>query len=239
MNPDILISFHRASVGYGRVSVLEDLDFVVTRGDFVGLLGANGSGKSTILRTILGILPPLSGRVEIHRIGDRPPVIGYVPQRESLDPIFRLSSYEVALMGVYGRTRPGRPIATGEKDWVRQCLEETGAGNLSDRLFASLSGGQKQRVLMARALATRPDFLVLDEPTAGIDASATQAIMGVLDNLHRQPHLTILMVSHELETVRRHAREVIWLHEGRVLQGDVATLLTREKIEEVLALNFA
>jgi ABC-type Mn2+/Zn2+ transport system ATPase subunit len=238
VSADPLITFENVAVGYGRLAVLKELSFAIARGGFVGLLGANGSGKSTILRTILGILPPLAGRVRIHSINDRPPVVGYVPQRESLDSIFLMSGFEVALMGVYGRVGPGRAVRAAEKQWVRQCLEETGAGGLAHQLFSRLSGGQKQRVLVARALATRPDVLVLDEPTAGIDAAATQGVLEVLERLHARDGITVLLVSHDLEVVRRRAREVIWLHQGRALQGPVATLLTREKIEEVLELQF-
>jgi ABC-type Mn2+/Zn2+ transport system ATPase subunit len=116
-------------------------------------------------------------------------------------------------------------------------LRETGADHLSRRLFSQLSGGQKQRVLIARALATKPDFLLLDEPTSGIDAAARQAIMDLLRRIHQQQGLTILMASHDLPIVRAYANDVIWLHNGNVLQGPVAELLTPEKIEEILDLE--
>jgi ABC-type Mn2+/Zn2+ transport system ATPase subunit len=103
--------------------------------------------------------------------------------------------------------------------------------------FSQLSGGQKQRVLVARALAVKPDFLLLDEPTAGIDAAAAQSILELLRRIHEQQKLTVLMVNHDLAAVRQCAREVIWLHEGRVLQGSARELLTREKIEEILKLQ--
>jgi len=143
----------------------------------------------------------------------------------------------VVLMGTCGRVRPGRRISHAEKEWVHQCLRETGADHLSRKLFSELSGGQKQRVLIARALVTKPDFLLLDEPTAGIDAAARQAIMDVLKGIHEQQQLTILMASHDLPIVRTYAQRVIWLHQGSVLQGSVSELLTAEKIEEILDLE--
>src|SRR5207237_3092675 len=148
-------------------------------------------------------------------------VLGYMPQRESLDPIYPLSSFEVVLMGVCGRVKPGLRISGTEKNWAQQCLRETGADQLSRKLFSELSGGQKQRVLIARALATKPDFLLLDEPTAGIDVAARQAVMEVLRRIHEQQQLTILMASHDLPIVRSYAQRVIWLHQGNVLQGSV------------------
>jgi len=233
-----ILSLEHVGVGYGRRVVLPDVNLSLRRGSFTGLLGANGSGKSTLLKTVLGILPPLEGRIVFHPVNGRAPVQGYMPQRESLDPIYPLSSFEIVLMAACGRVGPGRFINRGERNFARQCLAETGATDLAPKLFSQLSGGQKQRVLMARALATKPDFLLLDEPTAGIDAHATRAVMEVLKQIHAQYHQTILLVSHDLTTVRQYAEEVIWLHEGKVVHGAVTELLTKEKIEELLSLEF-
>jgi ABC-type Mn2+/Zn2+ transport system ATPase subunit len=232
-----VLTIEHAAVGYGRRVVLPDVNLSLRRGSFTGLLGANGSGKSTLLKTILSILPVLDGRMVLNPVDGRMPVLGYMPQRESLDPIFPLSSFEVVLMAACGRVGPGRFINRTERDFARQCLAETGAADLAPKLFSQLSGGQKQRVLMARALATKPDFLLLDEPTAGIDANATRAVMEVLKQIHAQYHHTILLVSHDLTTVRQYAEEVIWLHDGKVMQGPVSELLTAEKIEELLSLQ--
>jgi ABC-type Mn2+/Zn2+ transport system ATPase subunit len=160
-----------------------------------------------------------------------------VPQREALDPIYPLSAFEVVLMGTCGRIGPGRRINQTEKDWAHQCLHQTGADELSRKRFSQLSGGQKQRVLIARALATKPDILLLDEPTAGIDAAATQAIMQLLRRIHAKQHMTVVMASHDLTTVRQYVQQVIWLHQGQLLQGSVAELLSREKIAEILRLE--
>jgi ABC-type Mn2+/Zn2+ transport system ATPase subunit len=233
-----LVTLDRLSVGYGRRTVLTDVNLSLRKGSFTGLLGPNGSGKSTLLKTILGIYPPLEGGVTLHPIDRRSPTLGYVPQRESLDPIYLLSSFEVVLMGVCGRVRPGRWINSVERAWARECLAQTGAADLANRLFSQLSGGQKQRVLMARALAAKPNLLMLDEPISGIDASATRAIMDLLRQLHSEQDQTILMVSHDLATVRQYAEDVIWLHQTRVLHGPVGELLSRDKIEEILDLEF-
>jgi ABC-type Mn2+/Zn2+ transport system ATPase subunit len=232
----VLILEHVA-VGYGGRIVLPDVNLALRRGSFTGLLGANGSGKSTLLKTILSILLPLKGQVVLNPLEGRMPVLGYMPQRESLDPIYPLSSFEIVLMASCGRVGPGRFINRAEREFARQCLAETGAAELAAKLFSQLSGGQKQRVLMARALAAKPDFLLLDEPTAGIDASATRSVMDVLKRIHAQHGLTVLLVSHDLTTVRQYAEEVIWLHDGKVVHGPVRELLTREKIEELLSLD--
>ena len=234
---DALLTLERLVVGYDRQPVLPDVSLRLVRGSFTGLLGANGSGKSTLIKTILGIVPPLSGRmVFAGRNGGRV-ALGYVPQRDTLDPIFLLSSLEVVLMGVCGRVGAGQFTATSGKEWARQCLQQTGADHLSRRQFSELSGGQKQRVLIARALAAKPDFLFLDEPTSGIDVAAKQAIMDLLRDIHAKQQLTIVMASHDLPIVRQYVQRVIWLHEGMVVEGPVGEMLSRERIEAILELE--
>ena len=239
MTDNWLLRMDDVAVGYRRRVVLPRVSLHVPRGSFAGLLGANGSGKSTLLKTIIGVTPPLSGKVEFASCAGREPVLGYVPQREALDSIFLLSSLEVALMGCSGRVPAGRFFGGEEKTLARQCLELAGAGDLSARRFSELSGGQKQRVLIARALAAKPDLLILDEPTAGIDAAASQAIMELLARIHREQKLTILMVNHDLAAMRRCVEEVIWLREGQVTQGRAGEMLTRDKLEEILNLQFS
>jgi len=236
VNSDWFLKMEHAAVGYDRRVVLPDVNLTLRKGSFTGLLGANGSGKSTLIKTILGIIPPLSGRVDF--ASERQAhVLGYTPQRDALDPIFLLSSFEVVLMGTCGRVRPGRRFGPVEKEWAHQCLRETEADHLSRKLFSELSGGQKQRVLIARALATKPDFLLLDEPTSGIDAAARQAIMELLRRIHSQGKLTIVLASHDLPVVRTYVEEVIWLHHGKLLHGSVRELLSPEKIDEIFELE--
>ena len=225
------------AVGYDRQVVLADVNLTLERGTFTGLLGANGSGKSTLIKTILNVIPSLSGRMQFSPVDGREHVLGYVPQRETLDPIYLLSSFEVVLMGTSGRVKPARRPSHAEKEWAHECLRQTGADHLSRRLYSQLSGGQKQRVLVARALATKPDFLLLDEPTSGIDAAARQAVMEVLRRIHQEQKLTLLMASHDLPLVRSYVECVLWLHAGRVLQGPVGELLNPQKIEEILQLE--
>lgn len=225
------------AVGYGRQVVLNEVSFRIRAGEFVGILGSNGSGKTTLLKTLLGILRPISGSVRFGREGAGHPTIGYVPQRDRLDPVFLFSAREVARMGLYGRIAPGRLSGRADGDLVAECLRETGVESLADKRFAELSGGQRQRVLIARALATQPAMLVLDEPTAGVDAGASQAITELLGHLNSERRMTVLMVNHELSRVRALAGRLLWLQNGRVADGAVSEMLKPERIEELLALN--
>jgi ABC-type Mn2+/Zn2+ transport system ATPase subunit len=234
MSANALLSLDRLSAGYGRSVVVADVSFVLNQGSFTGLLGSNGAGKSTLLKTLLGILPSLGGIFSWSEHGGKVPVVGYVPQRDSLDSIYLFSGREVAEMGVCARVKAGRGVPAKERERVTECLKDVDALGFCDQRFAHLSGGQKQRILIARALATNPDMLVLDEPTAGVDAAASRAIVDLLKRLH-QNGLTILMVNHDLPVVRELAQQVVWLANGKANFGPVNELLNAERMMGLLA----
>src|ERR1041385_8297695 len=230
---DDFISVQRLSIGYDAQPVLTEISLTIKRGSFTAILGANGSGKSTLLKTLLGLQPPLSGRVQIG-CSDGPPVaFGYVPQAVQFDTVYHLTGFEVALMGVYGRVGPGRLVPHAEREFVRECLRATSAETFARQWFSALSGGQKQRVLIARALATKPELLVLDEPTAGVDPATTHALLEFISHIHQQRQLTILLVTHDLPLVRKHAQQVIWIQQSTVITGTTAELLAPERLAEM------
>jgi ABC-type Mn2+/Zn2+ transport system ATPase subunit len=230
---DSLITLDNLAIGYNRQPVLSGISLSILRGSFTAILGANGSGKSTLLKTLLGLQPPIAGKIQIAA----PAVFGYVPQAIEFDPLFLLTGFEVALMGVYGRVGPGHFVPANERAFVRECLRATGAEEFARQKFSELSGGQKQRVLIARALATKPDILVLDEPTAGVDAAATHALLEFISRIHAERKLTILLVTHDLPLVRKHAQQVIWLHQGKVLRGTAMELLSRERMADIFEME--
>src|SRR5258708_5687217 len=155
--PTELLKARDLTVGYGRIPVLDGINFAIERGDFLGVMGPNGSGKTTLLKTFLGLLKPLSGSIESFNSGKGRLLFGYVPQRESLDFHFPLTALEVALMGRFGRLgifqRPGAQDVAIALD----CLRQTRMDSFANRPYRALSGGQKQRVLIARALASEPE----------------------------------------------------------------------------------
>jgi ABC-type Mn2+/Zn2+ transport system ATPase subunit len=230
---DSLITLDNLAIGYNRQPVLSGISLSIERGCFTAILGANGSGKSTLLKTLLGLQPPIAGKIEIAA----PAVFGYVPQAIEFDPLFLLTGFEVALMGVYGHVGAGRFVPANERAFVRECLHATGAEEFASKKFSELSGGQKQRVLIARALATKPDVLVLDEPTAGVDVAATHSLLEFISQIHVEKKLSVLLVTHDLPLVRKHAQQVIWLHQGKVLLGTAAELLSRERMAEIFEME--
>src|SRR5919108_5391537 len=194
---EALIRLQDLSLGYDGRAVLEGVSFAIERGEFLALLGPNGAGKTTLLRGMLGLIPVLAGRIEYGFDRSTTPP-GYVPQRDTLDPIFPLTVFEVVLMGTYGRLGLLRPVGRRQRQLAADCLERVGLTDLAHQPFWALSGGQKQRVLIARALAVEPRILLLDEPTAGVDPGAATAIMDLIAQLNRDQGLTVVLVSHHL-----------------------------------------
>jgi ABC-type Mn2+/Zn2+ transport system ATPase subunit len=228
-----LIALRDASFGYENREILAHVSFTIEEGDFVALLGPNGAGKTTLLRGIVRLIPLLAGSLECGFDRAANP-IGYVPQREALDPIFPLTAHEVVLMGTYARLSPLRPVGRAERRIAAECLEQVGMQAVAEQRFSSLSGGQKQRVLIARALAAEPLLLVLDEPTAGVDPGAASAIMNVVAHLNRERGLTVLLVTHQLRMLHSLARVVVWVQGGRATQGSADEMLAPARVAEVL-----
>jgi zinc transport system ATP-binding protein len=195
--------------GYDGKPVLNNVNISIPDGDFVCVVGPNGSGKTTLLKIALGLLKPTVGSIEV--FGRQPDHsrgrIGYVPQHPRLDPLFPVSSMDVVLMGRLGKTRSFGAWGVDDRDFAAQALDEVGLADQAGRHFASLSGGQKQRVLIARALAGEPDLLLLDEPTAGLDAHIEEGFYRLLQELNKR--LTIMLVSHDLGFVSGFVRTVV------------------------------
>jgi ABC-type Mn2+/Zn2+ transport system ATPase subunit len=223
------VSLDGVSLGYRGQPVLRNVSFVVEAGEFAALLGPNGAGKTTLFRGMLGLVPVMAGRIE-YGFDRRATPPGYVPQKESLDPIFPLTAYEVVLMGATARLPPLWPIGRRRRRLAAECLASVGLSDVAEQPFWALSGGQKQRVLIARALAVEPQLLLLDEPTAGVDPGAEAAIIDVIRRLNRDQGLTVIIVSHHLRLVREVVQSVIWVEAGAAAKGTPAEMLSAERL---------
>jgi len=199
-----LVELEDAAFGYAGRVVVRAHGLAVRPGEFLGLVGASGAGKTTLFRGLLGLVPPLAGRVK--RAGA---VFGYVPQRETLDELFPLSALEVVEMGACGRRTGLRAFGRDERAAAHAALARVGLGPEARAPFAELSGGQRQRVLIARALLARPTLLLLDEPTSAVDQAAERRILALLRELNEREGLAILLVSHNLALVRE-AVALVW-----------------------------
>jgi len=218
-----VVTLRDVSLGYDGRPVLQHVALTIERGEFLALLGPNGAGKTTLLRGILGLVPTLALTIAygFDRLASPP---GYVPQRESLDPIFPLTAFEVVLMGTYARLPLLRAVGRKERAHAAACLEQVGLAAVREQPFWALSGGQKQRVLIARALAVDPQILLLDEPTAGVDVAAEDAILDVISRLNRERSLTVGLVCHHLPRIRALVHGAIWVDEGRATKRAIDDL---------------
>lgn len=192
-----VISIHHLWADYKHEPVLEDIYLSVKALDFIGLIGSSGSGKMTFFKVLLGLLPPMQGDVRIMgmnvRKGRR--YIGYVPQFVEFDHAFPISVWEVVLLGRLGKRRLFQRHTAQDHACVAAALREVEIFDLRHRPISELSGGQRKRVYIARALATEPQILLLDEPLAGVDPHAGTHIYDLLKQLNE--HLTILLISHD------------------------------------------
>jgi zinc transport system ATP-binding protein len=218
----------RVSFAYGRTPVLEGVDLTVRAGEFVALVGPNGSGKSTLLKVLLGTLAPSSGTVELlglspSRVTDRGR-IGYVPQRPVLESEVPATVEEIVAAGRLARRGWWRPLRREDRDYVRHALESVGLGDLARRPLNELSGGQQQRAFIARAFASEPDLLLLDEPIAGIDAESQRRFRDSLTHLIEQHGAGVLLVSHELSAVALELDRVVVLKRRILFDGRPADL---------------
>jgi ABC-type Mn2+/Zn2+ transport system ATPase subunit len=231
-----LIRFRNVTLGYGRRAILSGMNFDLQAGGYVGIVGPNGAGKTTLLRAILGTLKPLTGTVEYAR---SPLHFGYVPQVQTMDEHFPLTALDVVLMGRYRHLGLLRRPTTDDREIATAALEHVGIADLANRLFREFSGGQRQRTLMARALASEPDVLVLDEPTNDMDISAEHATMELVDRLHHERDLLVLMVSHLLNVVVNHVHEVAIVGEGETdfSIGPVEEVVTLERLQALYGMD--
>jgi zinc transport system ATP-binding protein len=195
------------SFSYDGEPVLENVNLSIKAHDFVAVVGPNGGGKTTLLKLMLGLIRPQKGRVLV--MGREPaevrPLMGYLPQHAHTDPAFPVSVLDVVLMGRLGKKGAGGRLA--DRRAARQALAQVNLEGLAARPFAALSGGQRQRVLVARALASEPEVILLDEPTANVDPSAGGEIYELLHLLREK--MTVVAVTHDLGFVSCYVGQVI------------------------------
>ncbi|MDE3839311.1 manganese ABC transporter ATP-binding protein [Bacillus methanolicus] len=219
------------TVAYQKKTVLKDVNFEAPDGKLIGIIGPNGAGKSTFIKATLGLIPKISGEIEIYGKQYRPKdrLVGYVPQRGSVDWDFPTNVLDVVLMGRYGYIgwfkRPGKK----DISLARECLRKVGMENYEDRQISQLSGGQQQRVFLARALLQDAKIYFMDEPFAGVDAATEKAIIALLNELKKQGK-TVLVVHHDLQTVKEYFDWVMLLNMRTIAAGPTEEVFTLENL---------
>ncbi len=220
------------SVAYQKKPVLRGVSFEVKEGELVGVIGPNGAGKSTMMKAALGLIPTIGGEVSVYgrSLRSQRHLIGYVPQRESVDWDFPTNALDVVLMGTYGRLGWIRRPGAKEKTFALECLQKVGMADFADRQISQLSGGQQQRVFLARALAQDAKLYFMDEPFAGVDAATEKAIITLLQELKKQGK-TVIVVHHDLATVEQYFDSVLLLNVEVQAFGPTATTFTQELLQ--------
>lgn len=219
------------TIAYNGKPALEDFNVRIPAGDRVVLVGPNGAGKSTLFKAIVGLLPPLEGRILIHGqpFGSHLDCVAYVPQREEVDWRFPVTVGDVVLMGRYGHIGRLRRPRPEDRAIVERSMEEMGIAELSGQPISALSGGQQQRVFLARALAQEPHVMLLDEAFTGVDAPTQTATLALLDRLHERG-VTVLASTHDLSLAASRFEHALLINGRIIAYGTAAEVFTAENV---------
>ena len=230
---EVAINIENVSFSYGGPLALENINLMVKKGEFLGVVGPNGGGKSTLLKLILGLLKPDTGKISVF---DKTPEkgraqIGYVPQHVRFNRDFPITVEDTVMLGRLGKSTSLWGYSKKDRQLCEQAMRETEIIDLKQRRLNTLSGGQLQRVLIARALVSDPQILILDEPTANIDLRVEEDIFGLLKKLNERA--TIIIVSHDVGFISEYVNRVACLN--RTLICHQTSAISGEMIEELYA----
>ena len=238
------IELNGVSFKYDRENVLDDLTFVIRKGEYLGIIGPNGGGKTTLVRIILGLLNPTTGSVQLfgkdhHDFKERYR-ISYVPQHSTQSEVaFPATVFEVVQSGRVARLGFFSNFTKKDDEAVEKAMEIAGVKNYRNTLIGKLSGGERQRVFIARALASEPEILILDEPTTGVDIGAQKTFYEFLTSLNRKHNLTIILVSHDIDVISKEVKTVLCLNRTLVCHGFPQDLLDEKILKELYGENTA
>lgn len=221
LNDENAIDIQNLSVRYENIYALKDINLQIKYGDFIGIIGPNGGGKSTLLKSILGLVTPAGGHITV--LGKTPregrSQVGYVPQATSINKHFPISVREAVLMGrLVGKNGFFHRYSLTDRKLTGGFLDCLEIAELGDRQIGQLSGGQLQRVLIARALAVQPRILLLDEPTASLDAHSCSQIYEILQQLNRE--VTIIIVTHDTLAISSYLKSIACINQNLYYHGD-------------------
>jgi ABC-type Mn2+/Zn2+ transport system ATPase subunit len=233
---ELILSLKGLTVRYSNSQALTDFSADLYRGDYVALLGPNGSGKTTILRSIVGFVKPTTGSIVIFGTDATGGIgkgirkdIGYVPQAHSMDPRAPFCVEDVVAIGRFGTVGMGKRLSSEDRELIQRSMKDTGIAHLSGRPIGHLSGGERQKVQIARALCQTPQILLLDEPTAHIDLKTQDELMDLLQKLHEDRGITIVLVMHDIHNLPTQCNRSIIVSEGhKIYDGDARGISPRD-----------
>lgn len=196
------------ALGYEGIAVTEGLDFEVNAGDYLCIVGENGTGKSTLIKALLGLKEPMAGKIT-YGDGLKQNEIGYLPQQTEVQKDFPASVREIVLSGTLGKLGKRPFFSKAEKELAAFQMEKLNVTSLANRCYRELSGGQQQRVLLARALCATGKLILLDEPVAGLDPKVTREMYELIEALNKAEGITVIMVSHDIAAAVKYASHIL------------------------------
>lgn len=226
----VQIEAKNISIGYNYHPILKNINFKIEYGDFICVLGGNGVGKSTLIKTILGLTTPISGKV-IYDKNTKLSSIGYLPQRLEIETDFPASVYEVVLSGCLNRLKKRFFYHKEDKEYVQKNMKLLDIENIKSKSFKELSGGQQQRVLIARALCATNKLIILDEPFVGLDMFMVNQLEKAIRKINKELGVTIIMVTHNFSKTLEDTNKVIELSKKGCFCGTPSEYLNRKKTE--------
>lgn len=209
------------TLGYENKVVAKNLNFKIDQGDYLCVVGENGTGKSTLIKTLLGLIKPLNGEVIANVQGKNHKGVGYLPQQTQAQKDFPASVWEVVLSGVLNNDHRCPFYNKKDKAEAEKNMEKLNILDLKKRCYRELSGGQKQRVLLARALCATDSVLILDEPVTGLDPAASMEFYETIKDLNKKENVTIIMVSHDIKNALNYATHILHLEQENDFFGTV------------------
>ena len=235
---DYALKIRDLNFSFGDKPTLKCINLDIEKGDYVGIIGPNGSGKSTLIKVILGILPNVCGSVEIFDEGieqvKKLGQIGYISQKaNSFNGDFPATVFEVVGAGLNKSMSIIKKYTKKDIDRINEALEIVGMKEYKDGLIGRLSGGQQQRVFIARALASNPKILFLDEPMVGVDQASEDAVYCLLAKLNKEMGITIIMVTHDIGAITVHANKIVCMSNGEVKVHDMNKELAQDEISNL------
>lgn len=230
----MILKCSNLTIGHDNHIVLKDVNFEIMQGEYVCMFGDNGSGKSTLVKTILGLIPKIKGEI-LFGEGLKQKSIGYLPQKNENLAGFPASVFEVVRSGCLNRLGYSPFYSKKDVKRTKEAMEVLKITLLENRSFSELSGGQQQRVLLARALCATDKLLILDEPFTGLDGITAKQLHENLDKINKELGVTIIIVSHFIEDILKHATKVIHLNQNCMFCGNPEEYLDHYKKEFILS----
>jgi zinc/manganese transport system ATP-binding protein len=234
---DVIISAKGLAVAYNGHSVWSDANFIVNKGEFIGLLGSNGAGKTTLFQVLLGLIKPAAGSLQLLNTSPRKGStrVGYVPQKHPIDSDSRIDALEYVRLGLMGSgsgfSRPGR--AAKERQAAMEALVLVDSEALAHRPISELSGGEVQRIFLAQALISKPDLLLLDEPLANLDIRRESQLVHLIGSIVKKQNVSVILIAHDINPLLTEIDRIIYIANGKVAAGKAEKVITSRGLSKL------